>query len=43
MAERVGFEALIAEPCAASHRLVQLQKRGDLSEFRFPFEFIGVF
>ena len=43
LAERVGFEALIAGPCMALHSLVQDEETRDLGEFQFPLDIIEVF
>jgi hypothetical protein len=43
MAERVGFEALNAEPCIGLHSLFQAQETKHLSEFQFSLELIDLF
>jgi hypothetical protein len=43
LAERIGFEALNAEPCTALHSLVQAQKTKHLSEFKFSLDLIDLF
>jgi hypothetical protein len=43
MAERVGFEALNAEPCTDLHSLVQVQETKHLPEFQFSIGLIDLF
>jgi hypothetical protein len=43
MAERVGFEALNVEPCAALRGLVRTRKTKHLSEFRLSRDLIDMF
>jgi hypothetical protein len=42
MADRVGFDALNAEPCTALHSLVQAQETKHLLGFEFPLDLIEV-